>query len=150
MYEENRFRPAFKTLMAGWGGWQLLMQMRHCGCEGLVTERCAYAPILACIWRQYEKGERGVKLASAYAMFRLLCDQRNFPGGLRGYSLYMLQREGVFKNLVSRQYKDAKVTEGGSFGATRAWKLETVALKPEQRAELDALLEDMRAFVGGK
>ncbi|MCQ2389227.1 MAG: hypothetical protein MJ138_05895 [Kiritimatiellae bacterium] len=150
MVRENAAKPAMKTVFAGWGGWQWLHQLRRCGSEGLVTERCAYAPILAEIWRRHERGERGVELASAYAMYRLLIDQRNYPGGLRGYSLYLLQREGVFKNLVSRQYADAKTTEGGSFGATRAWKLETVALKPEQRAELDALLEDMRAFVAGK
>ena len=146
MLKENRERPHMKTLFAGWGGWQLLVQMRHCGCEGLVTERCAYAPILACMWRQFEKGERGVKLASAYAMFRLLCDQRNFPAGLRGYSLYMLQREGVFKNLVSRQYRDAKVTEGGSFGAGRNWKLETVKLTDLQKKEIDLLIKDMMDF----
>ena len=146
MIEENKERPHMKTLFAGWGGWQLLVQLRHCGCEGLVTERCAYAPILACIWRQYEKGERGVKLASAYAMFRLLCDQRNFPAGLRGYSLYMLQREGVFKNLVSRRYQDAKVTEGGSFGTGRKWKLETVKLTDLQKKEIDLLIKDMTDF----
>lgn len=146
MIEENKERPHMKTLFAGWGGWQLLVQLRHCGCEGLVTERCAYAPILACLWRLYEKGERGVKLASAYAMYRLLIDQRNFPGGLRGYSLYMFQREGIFKNLVSRQYKDAKVTEGGSFGQGRNWKLETVTLTDLQKQEIDLLFQDMMDY----
>ena len=29
-------------------------------------------------------------------MYRLLIDQRNMPGGLRGYSLYFLNKEGVF------------------------------------------------------
>ena len=31
-----------------------------------------------------------------------MIDQRDFPGGLLGYSLYYLQRQGVFKTTVSR------------------------------------------------
>jgi len=147
MVLENAAKPAIKTVFAGWGGWQWLLQLRHCGSAGLVTERCAYAPILGEIWRRYEKGERGKALTEAYAMYRLLIDQRNMPGGLRGYSLYLLQQEGVFKNLVSRQYDNAKVTEGGSFGAGRKWKLETVTLTDRQKLELDLLLKDMTDFV---
>ena len=79
-------------------------------------------------------------------MFRLMCDQRNFPGGLRGYSLYLLMKEGVFTNLVSRQYVDAKVTEGGSFGSGRKWKLTNVELNDMQKAELDLLYADMIEF----
>jgi hypothetical protein len=52
----------------------------------------------------------------------------------------------VFKNMVSRQYEKAKVTEGGSFGAGRKWKLETVKLSDRQKAELDLLCADMLAF----
>ena len=146
MVHESAAKPAIKTVFSGWGGWQWLLQLRHCGSEGLVTERCAYAPILGEIWRRYEKGERGLRLTTAYAMYRLLIDQRNMPGGLRGYSLYLLQREGVFKNLVSRQYDKAKVTEGGSFGSGRKWKLETVSLTDRQKKELDLLLREMMEF----
>ena len=139
-------KPAVKTVFAGWGGWQWLLQLRHCGSEGLVTERCAYAPILGEIWRRFEKGERGLALTEAFAMYRLLIDQRNMPGGLRGYSLYLLNKEGVFTNMVSRQYEKAKVTEGGSFGAGRKWKLETVKLNDIQKRELDILYADMMEF----
>ena len=147
MVLESAARPAMKTVFAGWGGWQWLLQLRHCGSEGLVTERCAYAPILAEIWRRYERGERGLALTEAFAMYRLLVDQRNFPGGLRGYSLYLLNKEGVFTNMVSRQYEKANVTEGGSFGAGRRWKLETTALSDLQKLELDMLYRDMMDFV---
>ncbi|MBO7721227.1 MAG: dihydrodipicolinate synthase family protein, partial [Kiritimatiellae bacterium] len=146
MEREFAAKPAMKTVFAGWGGWQWLLQLRHCGSEGLVTERCAYAPILAHLWRVYESGERGVDLTAAFAMYRLLVDQRNFPGGLRGYSLYLLKKEGVFKNLVSRQYVKANVTEGGSFGSGRKWKLETVELSPRQMKELDLLYADMLEY----
>ena len=148
MLKEMEERPAIKTVFAGWGGWQWLLQMRHCGCAGLITERCAYAPILAEIWRRYERGERGLSLAQAYAMYRLLIDQRNMPNGLRGYSLYLLCKEGVFKNLLSRQYDKAEVTEGGSFGAGNKWKLDTVKLNDLQKRELDLLLAQMLEFSG--
>ena len=148
MIRENAEKPAMKTVFAGWGGWQWLCQLRHCGSEGLVTERCAYAPVLGELWRRYERGERGLALTEAFAMYRLLVDQRNFPGGLRGYSLYLLMKAGVFRNMVSRQYETAKVTEGGSFGSGRAWKLETTELNDIQRRELDLLFGEMMEYSG--
>ena len=148
MLQEIAAKPVMKTVFAGWGGWQWLLQLRHCGSEGLVTERCAYAPILGEIWRRYEKGERGLALTEAYAMYRLLIDQRNIPSGLREYSLYLLCKEGVFKNLVSRVYENSKVTEGGMFGAGRNWKLHTVKLNDIQKKELDLLCAEMMEFSG--
>ena len=149
MIRENAAKPDVKVVMSGWGGWQWLYQLRQCGSEGLVTERCAYAPILAKIWREHVGGDPHGELAVSYAMFRLLIDQRNFPGkgGLRGYNLYMLQRAGVFKNLVSREYKTLNVTEGGNFGVGREWKLETLVIPKAMRRELDLLHDDMMRFV---
>lgn len=148
MILENAAKPFVKTVMSGWGGWQWLYQLRQCGSEGLVTERCAYAPILAKIWREHVAGDPRGTLASSYAMFRLLIDQRNFPGkgGLRGYNLYMLFRAGVFKNLVSREYKVLNVTEGGNFGVGRDWKLENLEIPEVMRRELDLLYDDMMRF----
>lgn len=151
MVEENAAKPVMKTVFAGWGGWQWLYQLRQCGCAGLITERVAYAPILGLVWKLHEAGERGVDLSAAYAMYRLLIDQRNFPGGLRGYSLYLLQKEGLVKTLVSREYKEMTVTEGGTFGnAAKGWKLGTVELSDRQRRELDQLMDDMFSFVTAK
>jgi hypothetical protein len=80
-------------------------------------------------------------------MYRLLIDQRNFPGGLRGYSLYILNKAGVFRSMVSREYEKANVTEGGSFGAGKKWKLTTTKLNDLQKKELDCLFKDMMNFV---
>ena len=146
MEKLNAARPDIKTPFAGWGGWQWLVQLRHCGCEGLVTERAAFAPVLAKMWRTFERGERGLALTKDYAMFRLLCDQRNFPGGLRGYPLYFLEKAGVFKNRVSRAYVNNRVTEGGSFGTGHEWKLKKVELDDRQKKELDLLFEEMMAY----
>ena len=148
MILEGAAKPAMKTVFAGWGGWQWLYQLRQCGCEGLVTERCAHAPLLAYIWKRHLDGDSKGDLAAAYAMYRLIIDQRNFEGGgLRGYNLYLLQKEGVFKNLVSRDYNKSKVTEGGNFGTGHAWKLTKLEIPARQRAELDLLYADMLRFV---
>ena len=148
MQKLSAAKPVIKTAMAGWGGSQWLIQLRQCGCEGLVTERAAVAPVLAEMWRRYERGERGLPLAEAYAMFRLLCDLQNFPPGLRGYQLYFFEKEGIFSNRLSRQYVKDRVTEGGSFGTGHEWKLVDVKLDERQKAELDLLYDEMFAFAG--
>ena len=140
MVLENAAKPTMKRVFSGWGGWQWLYQLRQCGSEGLVTERVAYAPLIMRIWRAYLKGEPYEGITEAFAMYRLCIDQRNFPGGgLRDYSLYFLEKEGLFRNRVSRRYADAKETEGGSFGSGKKWKLDTVELPERQRRELDLL-----------
>ena len=146
MIELSKAKPVIKSAMAGWGGWQWEIQLRHCGCDGLVTERVAFAPVLAKLWRTFERGERGLALTKDYAMFRLLCDQRNFPGGLRGYPLYFLEKAGVFKNRVSRAYVNNRVTEGGSFGTGHEWKLTKVELDDRQKKELDLLFDEMMMY----
>ena len=140
MVLENAAKPAMKRVFSGWGGWQWLYQLRQCGSEGLITERVAYAPLIMRIWRAYLKGEPYEGITEAFAMYRLCIDQRNFPGGgLRDYSLYFLEKEGLFRNRVSRRYADAKETEGGSFGSGKKWKLNTVEIQERQRRELDLL-----------
>ena len=147
MVAENAAKPAIKNVFSGWGGWQWLYQLRRCGSGGLITERVAYAPLLGEIWRAYKAGDND-RLVAAYAMYRLMIDQRNFPGGLRGYSLYLLRKEGLCRSLVSRQYQHREVTEGGTFGWGDGWKLETFDLSESQKVELDALYGDMVRFVG--
>ena len=52
------------------------------------------------------------------------------PGGLRGYSLYYLQRQGVFRTTVSREYLKSEKKEQGTvaMGDNKKWKLSTVKL----------------------
>ena len=149
MILENQAKPAIKRVFSGWGGWQWLYQLSQCGSEGLITERVAYAPLIMRTWREYEKGDPDGRITEAFALYRLLIDQRNFPGGgLRDYSLYFLEKEGIFRNRVSRRYANARETEGGSFGSGHAWKLDTVEISARQRNELDLLYEEIqRAMV---
>ena len=155
MVQENAAKPTMKRVFSGWGGWQWLYQLRQCGSEGLVTERVAYAPLIMRVWREYLRGDPDGKMTDAYAMYRLLIDQRNFPGGgLRDYSLYFLEKEGIFRNRVSRRYADAKETEGGSFGSGKKWKLDKVEISERQLRELNLLYgkitEALKAKEGGK
>lgn len=84
-------------------------------------------------------------MTSAFALYRLLIDQRNFPdGGLRDYSLYFLEKEGLFKNRISRRFVNACETDGGSFGSGKAWKLDEVAITDRQRKELDLLYGEIQ------
>ncbi len=149
MIKENAAKPIIHTVFSAWGGWQWLYQSRRCGSEGLITERCAYAPLLGYIWKQMENNDRNGKLTLAYALFRLLIDQRGFPEGLRGYSLYYLQRQGVFKTTLSRVYLKAEQKEQGmvAVGDTTKWKLSDIQLSELQKAELDECYDDMLRFV---
>ena len=148
--EENAAKPVMHTIFSAAGGWQWLYQSRRCGSEGLITERCAYAPLLGYIWRRMEDGDSDGTLTQAYALFRLLIDQRNMPGGLRGYSLYYLQRQGVFRTTLSREYVkgDEKERAAVVAGADRKWKVSDLKLTDLQKAELDKCYDDMMRFIG--
>ena len=149
MKEENAAKPTIHTVFSAWGGWQWLHQSRRCGSEGLITERCAYAPLLGYIWRQMEDRDPKGTLTAAYALLRLLIDQRNYPGGLRGYSLYYLKRQGVFRTTVSREYLKAEKKEQGTVavGDNTKWKLGDIKLTDDQKAELDECYDDMLRFI---
>ena len=67
---------------------------------------------------------------------------------MRGYHLYFLEKEGVFRNRISRQYVNVVVKDAGSFGVGREWKLVDVELTELQKKELDLLYKDMMDFVG--
>ncbi|MGN0833735.1 MAG: dihydrodipicolinate synthase family protein [Kiritimatiellia bacterium] len=146
--EEVAAKPVVKTVFSAWGGWQWLYQRRALGTEGLVSERPAYAPLVAHIWRTMQAGDPDGRLQEAYAMYRYLIDQRAIPGGsLRGYSLYYLKKLGLFRTTLSRTYLASRVTESGTFGVGHEWKLVDIDLTDAQRAELDANFEGMRRFL---
>lgn len=146
--EESARKPPLKTVFSAWGGWQWLYQRRQCGTEGLVSERPAYAPLIARIWQLMQQGDPDHRLMETYAVYRYMIDQRAIPGGsLRGYSLYYLKKLGLFKTTLSRTYLESKVTESGTFGVGHAWKLVDLELTDAQREELDRNFEDMNRFL---
>lgn len=82
---EVRAKPAVKTVFSAMSGWMWLYQARQCGTEGLVSERPAYAPLVARIWHEMKTGDRNGNLQALYAMYRYMIDQRAIPeGSVRG------------------------------------------------------------------
>ena len=143
-------KPAIKTVFSAWGGWQWLYQRRQIGTAGLISEKVAYAPIASLVWQQMQMGEKETCLTEAYAMYRLLMDQRFvIHDTLRGYALYYLMRQGVFDNMLSRSYVVKPDVPNGLLSPEDKckWTLTEFELSDMQKAELDNCYDDMLEFV---
>lgn len=145
MLEEIRAKPVIHTVFSAWGGWQWLYQSRRLGSEGVISERCAYADLLAYIWKRMENGDADGTLDEAYARFGLMLNLgKSVPGDLRGYPLYLLQKRGIFRNTLSRCYPDEADRKAG-----RPWHLDKgVQLTPAQRDEINARWASIQKFLG--
>ncbi len=133
-------KPAIKSVFSAAGGYGWLHQSRI-GTEGLVTERCAYADLLAKIWKAMECENR-VEAARIYSQLTLMMNLRiTIPGNeLRGYHLYVLKKRGVFKNMISRQYgPKGVIPEKIIFNDLKLLKSDT--------DEIDARLEAIKPFL---
>lgn len=96
--------PDIRRVFSARGGYGWLYQSRL-GTEGLVTERLAYADVLAEIWRLMQSGSDPERLKELFSNFLFMLNLgETLPGNLRGYSLYLLKMRGVFKNMISREY----------------------------------------------
>ena len=143
-------KPAVKTVFSAWGGWQWLYQRRQIGTAGLISEKIAYAPITSLVWQEMKKGENETCLTEAFAMYRLMIDQRFVVhDSLRGYGLYYLMRLGVFDNMLSRSYVVQPAVPNGSLAPEDKckWELTEFELTDMQKAELDKCYDDMMKFV---
>lgn len=98
-------KPVIRRVFSAWGGWGWLHQSRI-GTEGLITERAAYADLLARIWNLMESDTDSSALADAFGRLLVMLTLREtVPGGdLRGPHLYVLKKRGVFTNMVSREF----------------------------------------------
>ena len=105
MAEEIAKKPVIHTVFSAWGSYQWLYQSRRIGSEGVISERVAYADVLAEIWRLMELRDSSGRLDDAFSKYLLMINISEFvPGSLRGGHLYVLRKRGVFKNLLSREY----------------------------------------------
>ena len=143
-------KPYIKTVFSAWGGWQWLYQRRQIGTAGLISEKIAYAPITSLVWEQMKAGDKETCLTEAFAMYRLVIDQRFvIHDSLRGYGLYYLVRLGVFDNMLSRSYavKTDSPLACLPIEDKSQWTLTEFTLTDMQKAELDKCYEDMMNFV---
>lgn len=143
-------QPDIKTVFSAWGGWQWLYQRRQIGTAGLISEKIPYAPITSLVWKLMKEGDDTGLLTEAFAMYRLVIDQRFIiHDSLRGYALYYLVRLGVFDNTLSRSY--AVEPDGPAGTHTREnkgkWVLTDYEITDMQKAELDLCYDDMMKFV---
>ncbi len=143
-------KPATKTVFSAWGGWMWLYQRRQIGTAGLISEKIAYSPIISLVWKQMKKGDKERCLTEAFAMYRLVIDQRFIKhDSLRGYALYYLMRLGIFDNMLSREHSISADGPANTFTRENKgkWVLNEYKITPMQQAELDKCYDDMMVFV---
>jgi len=132
--------PAIRSVFSARGAYGWLYESRI-GTEGLVTERSAYADILAGIWKLMQSGSDPETLKDMYARLTLMFNLQNtHPGNLRGYSLHLLKMRGVFRNTVSREYGP-----GNSIPSTPI--VRELSLSPEEIAEIEWRWQSLKPFL---
>lgn len=94
-------RPPVRRVFSARGGMHWLEESRL-GSEGVITERAAYADVLTKIFELQQSGEDPEMLKDVFDKFIQMV--KAVSGDLRGVNLYIWQKRGVFKNLVSRHY----------------------------------------------
>lgn len=148
--QEELAAPSIKTVFSAWGGWQWLYQSREIGTSGLISERVAYSPIVSCVWNAMKNGDKKGILTQAYALYRLMIDQRFIEhDSLRGYQLHYFVRLGIFDNCLSRSYSVTPEIVNGALSKEDKckWVLTDYLIEEKQKSELDKCYDDMMKFV---
>jgi dihydrodipicolinate synthase/N-acetylneuraminate lyase len=132
--------PSIRSVFSARGAYGWLYESRL-GTEGLVTERSAYADLLAQIWKLMRSGSDPEKLKDMYSKLTLMLNlSRVLPGDLRGYSLHLLKMRGVFKTMISRQY--------GPNGTTPDKPIvQDLTLSKEEIAEIEWRFESLKPYL---
>ena len=138
-------KPLVHTVFSAMGGWQWLYQSRQIGTEGLITERPAYADLLAMIWEQMENNNANGKLDNLFSKLLLMLNMKEFVPGqdLRGPHLYILQKRGVFKNRLSRVYE----RKDGKQIIPNRMILENLELSQMQIDEIERRFADVKQYL---
>ena len=131
-------KPVIHTVFSGWGAKAWLYQGPRIGTEGIITQRPAYADILAYLFRQQENGDKDGTLVDAYSKLLLMYNIGETFGGssdtMRGPHLYVLQKRGAFTNMYTRK-RPPKDDKSG-----RKWIVEEFKLSDAEKAEIDRRL----------
>ena len=131
-------KPVMKTVFSGWGAKGWLYQGRALGTEGIVTQRPAYADLLAKMWAEEQKDDPDGKLTDLYSKYLLMINLGDTFGGtadqMRGPHLYVLVKRGVFTNTYTRKRPPKGDTSG------KKWVVEAFKLTDAEKAEVDRRL----------
>jgi dihydrodipicolinate synthase/N-acetylneuraminate lyase len=129
---DAKARPAIKGIFGAAGGAGWLFEARL-GSDGESTALGMYADVTERIWKAYQAG-RLAQAADAYSKLLLMMNcEEQIPGTGR----YILKKRGVFKTLTIRKR--------GAAGAPPA--ITTVALKPEEIAEIDFRYATLKPYL---
>lgn len=148
MTKEIASKPIIHTVFSAWGGVQWLYQSRRIGSEGLISERAAYADLLAYIWKRMENGDADGTLTDAFSKLLLAYNFTYYSRGgtlshLRGANLYVLQKRGIFKNRISREY----ILQKGKEVIPQKPIICEFAMTQQQIDEIDTCLEYMAPYL---
>ena len=104
-------KPDILRVFSAWGGPGWLHQSRL-GTEGLITERAAYADLLARIWQLMDNNPDSIELEDAFSKLLLMININVTVHGhhLRGPHLHVWKMRGIFKNTLSREYGPKNAT----------------------------------------
>ena len=132
--------PSIRSVFSARGAYGWLYESRL-GTEGLVTERIAYADLLAKIWELMRSGSDPATLKDMYSKLTLMFNlSQTHPGDLRGYSLHLLKMRGVFRTMISREY--------GPNGSTPANPIiRDLTLSLEEIAEIEWRFESLKPYL---
>jgi len=132
--------PSIRRVFSARGGNGWLYEARL-GTEGLITERMAYADLLANMWKLMQSGNDPAALKDAYSKFTLMLNLRHtHGGGLRGYHLYVLKMRGVFRNTLSRHY-------GASSSIPEKPIIRDINLSTEAIAEIEWRFQSLQPYL---
>lgn len=132
--------PSIRSVFSARGAYGWLYESRL-GTEGLVTERLAYADILAKIWKLMRSGSDPETLKDMYSKLTLMFNlSQTHPGNLRGYSLYLLKMRGVFSTMISRQYGPNGTTPDKPI-------ISDLSMSKEEIAEIEWRFESLKPYL---
>jgi len=126
MRAELEHRPHMKAIFGAAFGLNWLYEMRL-GLDGVITGNAMYADVMAKLWDLHERRQHE-QLRVAFGAFLLM---RNLNDHVPGADLYIMQKRGVFKTLVTR-------TAAG---------LKTLSFAPDETAEIEYRFEALKPYL---
>lgn len=146
--EELVSHPEIKAVFSGWGGKGWVYQGSRIGTRGVITQRAAYAPLLAKVWKRLKAGKdaRDRELSDAFVKYLYMANLGDVycekgDDMMRGPHLYVLERLGIFKNRLTRVPYERSMWEtvAGAFGAKiPRWSLEDYPMSDAMKKEVEA------------